>query len=43
MLAGQKRLKNKYKDPGVCPKIKKADVAWTRRPSKRSSDHVMVS
>ena len=28
-LVGQKKLKDKYKDPNVLPKIKKSDMAGT--------------
>ena len=28
LLAGQKRLKDEYKDPDVLPKFNKSDMEW---------------
>ena len=43
LLAGQKRLEDEYKYPGVLPKVNKADMQGQLRSSKNISDHAVVS
>ena len=38
-----RRVKENYKDPDMLPKVIKADMAGTLRPSKNISDHAIVS
>ena len=42
LIAGQKNLKEKYKNPSMLQKINKSDTAWTMEDMKNISDHVMV-
>ena len=43
LLAGQKKLKNKYKELDILPKINNLIWQGQWRPSKSTSDHVKVS
>ena len=42
LLAGQKKLKDEYKDHGMLPKINKSDMAGTMEAMEEYSDHVKV-